>query len=69
MHKLLSHITEHIALYRGLLVMLLLLTAALLLWRPRIYLLILRYATAALCLLLAGWNLFSLMRDRFRERR
>ena len=69
MKKLLSHIAQHIALYQGLLALLLLLNAALLLSRPQICLLVLRYGTASLCLLLAGLSLFFLLRDSITGRR
>ena len=69
MKKLLSHIAQHIALYQGILALLLLLNAVLLLWRPLICLLVLRYGTAVLCLLLAGLNLFFLLRDNITGRR
>ena len=61
MRKLIAHIAEHIAIYRVIVTLVLLLTAALLVWRPRIVLLILRYGTAALCMLLAAWNLVTLL--------
>lgn len=61
MRKLIAHIAEHIAIYRVMVTILLLLTAAGLVWQPKIILLILRFGTAALCLLLAAWNLVTLL--------
>lgn len=61
MRKLIAHIAEHIAFYRVIVTLVLLLTAALLVWRPRIVLQIMRYGTAALCLFLAAWNLVTLL--------